>query len=87
MGQEPNWISKARKTFDFHRSKLVTHSKWTMPQTAKSLKRSVGGVSEDIMLMRWWRTHENQLRRFDTARDALAFIRTKKRSMDVEEAS
>jgi fatty-acid desaturase len=82
--QEPNWITKAKKTFEFHRSKLVSHNKWTMPQTAKALKRSVGGVSEDIMLIRWWKTHEMQLRRCDTAKEALEFIRTKKRAMDID---
>jgi len=79
-----DWIEKAKETFRFHRSKLLSNNKWTLTLTAKSLKRSVGSVSEDIMIARWLRTHEEQLEKYDTAYEALAFIRDKKKTQDLE---
>jgi hypothetical protein len=87
MGQsEQEWIEKAKRTFEFHRSKLRVNDKWTIKSTATELKRAIGSVSEDILIARWLRTHENQLRKFSTAYEALAFIRDRQKKMDLEEA-
>jgi transcriptional regulator len=77
------WIEKAKETFKFHRSKLISNEKWTATATAKALKRSVGSVSEDLMIARWLRTHEKQIERCETAYQALEFIRKAKKSMDM----
>jgi hypothetical protein len=78
------WIDKAKDIFRFHRSKLVTNERWTLTLTAKALKRSIGSVGEDIMIARWLRTHEKDICRCDTRAEALDFIRTKKKKMDME---
>lgn len=81
------WIEKALETFKFHRSRLQTHDKWTVEQTANSLDRSLGTVSEDLMIARWLRTHREELEKFDYAKDALKFIRAeeKKRKIGLDE--
>lgn len=79
-----DWIEKARKTFQFHRSKLLTNDKWRIKDTATALKRSEGSVNEDIMIARWLRTHEKEISRQRTVRDCLEFIREKKKKMDLE---
>lgn len=82
MDETPKWLEKAKETFKFHRSKLLSNSKWTITLTAKALRRSYGSVNEDIMIARWCRTHENQLSQFTRACDALDFIRKKKNEME-----
>lgn len=78
------WIEKARKTFRYHRSKLLSNEKWTATLTAKSLNRSTGSISQDLLVARWLRTHENQLSRCDNLKEALEFIKKAKKNMDLE---
>jgi len=81
----PKWIEKAKETYKFHRSKLLSEDKWTAAMTAKSLRRSLGGVSEDLLICRWCKTHEKQLEKFKYAYEALEFIREKQRELDLDE--
>lgn len=80
----PKWLDKALDTFKFHKSKLQTHEKWTSTQTARSLGLSIGSVSEDLMIARWYRTHKEEIDKIEHARDVLKFIRAeeKKRLRD-----
>ena len=85
MPEQPKWLEKARETYKFHRSKLLSNDRWTIAKTAKSLRRSLGSISEDLMIARWIRTNEKQLEKFEHAYQALEFIRDKQREQDLDE--
>jgi hypothetical protein len=82
---EPDWVKRVRETNKFHVNKIKDNSKWRLTHTAKALKRSLGSVSEDIMVCKWLRTHERQLIKFEYLGDAIEFIRSKKHELMVEE--
>ncbi len=85
MSDQPKWLEKAKDTYKFHRSKLLSHDKWTIHQTAKSLKRSYGSVCEDLLIAKWCRTNEKQLEKFEYVSKALEFIRDKQKEQDMAE--
>lgn len=85
MSEQPKWIEKARETYKYHRSKLLSNDDHTVAKTAKYLRRSFGSVAEDLLIARWLRTHEKQLEKFKYAYQALEFIRDKKKEQDLDE--
>lgn len=87
MSEQPKYIEKARETYKFHRSKLLSNDKWTTVQTAKALRRSIGSISEDLLIARWLKTHEKQLEKFKYAYEALEWIREKIKEQDLSELS
>lgn len=75
---KPTWIERAKATHRFHADKVKgSEKKWRVKDTAKLLRRSVGSISEDLLIARWCRTHEKELEQLENAYDALAFIRKK----------
>lgn len=80
-----HWISKCVDIHNFHVTQMKDESNWTIEKTAKSLSRSVGSVCQDLLIASWLKTHEKQLRRFRNAKDALEFIRNKKKEMRTQE--
>lgn len=76
-----DWLDRAIQVYNYHVGLCKQEPKWTIPKTAASLNRSVGSVSQDITVASWIRTHEKQLRRFHSMRDALEWIREKKAEM------
>jgi len=80
-----HWIQRAVDIHNFHVSQLKAESNWTVDKTAKALNRSIGSVSQDLLLASWLKTHEKQLRRFSSAKDALEFIRNRKKEMNTQE--
>lgn len=79
------WVSRCVDIHNFHVSQVKAVPGWTVEETAKSLCRSVGSVSQDLLLASWLRTHEKQLKRFRNAKDALEFVRARKREMKTQE--
>lgn len=75
------WLSRSIITYNFHASQLKEKPKWTIRDTAKALKRSLGSVSEDMQLASWAKSHRPQMERFETAKEALEFIRDRKRRL------
>jgi hypothetical protein len=83
MSSEPDWLKQARQTADYHRKQRLTHDKkWTLTQTAKSLRRSLGSVCEDILLAKESKIYD--LEQFSYAYEALNFIRLKKKERELE---
>lgn len=82
---QPKWLEKAKETYKYHRIKLLSTDDWTVTKTAKSLRRSIGSISEDLLIARWCKTHEKQIEAFSYAYEALAFIREKQLQQDVAE--
>lgn len=85
MKEQPKFIEKAKETYRFHRDKLMSNDKWNTAKTAKALRRSIGSISEDLMIARWCRTHEPQLMKFRYAYEALEYIREKMKEQETEE--
>lgn len=84
MSKPPKFLEKAKETYAYHRSKLLSNDGWTISQTAKSLRRSLGSISEDLLIARWCRTHEKQLEKLKYAYEALEFIREKQKEQELE---
>lgn len=82
---QPKWLLKAKETYAFHRSKLLSTDKWTTVQTSKSLRRGLGSISEDLLIARWCKTHEKQLEKFKYAYEAIEWIREKQKAQELEE--
>jgi hypothetical protein len=82
---QPKFIKKAKETYAYHRDKLMSNDKWTTVMTAKLLRRSLGSVSEDLLIARWCRTHEKQLEGFLFTYEALDWIREKQKEKEKEE--
>ena len=80
-----NWIDRCVDIRRFHVQQLKDESNWTIEKTANALNRSIGSVSQDLLLASWLKTHDKQLRRCSSMRDALAFVRDKQREMKLEE--
>ena len=80
-----SWIERAIEIRRFHIQQLKDESNWTIEKTAKVLNRSIGSVSQDLLIASWLRTHEKQLKRCDSMRDALAWIRLKQKEIRLEE--
>ena len=79
-----SWIEKAKETHKFHSQKLRQDPDWCLSDTAKALKRSLGGISEDLMIVSFLKTHEDELKEFEYLKDALVFIREIKRKMQLQ---
>lgn len=79
-----DWITTCIDIHNFHVSQVKAEPNWTIEKTATSLCRSVGSVSQNLLLASWFRTHEKQLRKFRNCKDAIEFIRAKKREMKTQ---
>lgn len=80
-----NWLERAKETYKFHSRKRKENGKWRLQDSAKSLRRSLGSICEDLKIASWFKTHPDKIERFDYARDALEFIRKKESEMSVDE--
>ena len=80
-----DWLERATATFKFHRSRLTSEDKWTATLTAKALNRSIGSISEDLKIARWYRTNKADIDKFDYSYEALEWIREKEKKMSLEE--
>lgn len=85
MQELPRYLIKAKQTYEFHRSKLVENSAWRISDSARVLRRSIGSISEDLLIARWSRSHETKLAELEYAYQALKFIRQKEKDRDMEE--
>lgn len=88
MKQPPvkqHWLEVCVSIHNFHVAQLKDESNWTIEKTATVLQRSVGSVSQSLLIASWLRTHEKEIRKFRSIRDALEFIRKKKREVNTRE--
>lgn len=76
-----SWIDRAIQIHNFHVQQLMDESSWTIERTAKALNRSTGSISQDLLIAEWSRSHDKQLRRCGSMKDALAWIRMKQREI------
>ncbi len=83
--QRQQWIRRAVETYNYHINKLKLHPTWTIAHTSELLGRSYGSVAEDLLIARWLRTHEDKIRSFSRAYQAIAFIRAKQKELNVRD--
>jgi hypothetical protein len=85
MNEPPRWLEKAKETYKFHRSRLMSSDNWTVAKTARALRRSNGSICEDLMIARALKAYEKQLENFSYAYEALEFIRKKQKEHELAE--
>jgi hypothetical protein len=81
-----NWLQRAIKVNEFHRRCVmnkVSGEYHSIRDTAELLSRSVGSVSEDLLICSWLRTYPTQIESFHTASEALKFIRDKRKELRI----
>ncbi len=78
------WLQRAVETYNYHCTKVKEKPGWNQTDTAHALGRSSGSVSEDILIASWLRTHEDKLKGFKYAKDAIAFIRQREKERRTE---
>jgi len=79
-----DWMTQCVEIHRFHISQLLIEPNWTLDKTAKSLNRSIGSVSQAILISSWMKTHEKQLKRCRSMTDALKFIRERQKEMRLD---
>lgn len=79
-----SWVDRAIETARYHADKCKITPHWTISDTATLLHRSYGSVNEDLQVVSWMKTHSDQIRKFKYIKDALAFIREKRKSMNLD---
>lgn len=77
-----SWQERCRQVDIYHRSELVCNPNWRVADTAEELDRSIGRISEDLMLASWMKT-DPKVERFENMSDALNYVRKKKHEMKV----
>jgi hypothetical protein len=77
---KPSWLSRAISTYNYHCDKRADDDNWTINHTARSLRRSSGSICEDLLIADWVKEYGN-IERFQYVKDALAFIRSRKKQM------
>ena len=78
-----SWVERAKQVNEFHVSQLKDDPSWRIQDTADQLNRSLGSVSQDLLIASWLKTHPNQISKCRRLRDALDFIRKKKYELKV----
>lgn len=74
---------RVRQVHALHIERLKSNPSCTIADTAIVLGRSFGSVCEDLMLASWMKSHP-RIEKYKTIRDALEFIRSKKKEMRME---
>ena len=80
---KPTWIDRAIDIRVWHVQQCRDDSTWTISKTATALNRSIGSISQDLLIASFLKTHEKQIKRCSSMRDALAYIRGIVREMEL----
>ena len=71
-----HWLDITVEIHTFHISQLKDDSSWTLSKSAKALNRSIGSISEALLVASFLLTHEKQIKRCHSMREALEYIRS-----------
>ena len=77
-----DWRDRVRGTSSFHKNCLRSNNNHTIRMTASLLDRSIGSITEDLLLASWMESHP-KVEEFSTMCEALSYIRTKKLEMRI----
>jgi hypothetical protein len=75
--KKETWQERVQKVYKYHQAKVKENKKWTIRDTANSLKRSIGSVSQDVNLYYYLRAY-SQLETIPTYVQAVEWMRNKK---------
>jgi hypothetical protein len=78
--KKSSWQERVKQVEIYHVNQLKDEPNWRLADTARELNRSIGRVSEDLMLASWMRTHP-KVATFEKVQDALDYVRSKKRTI------
>lgn len=78
------WLERSIEIRRFHIEQCKDEPKWTISKTAEALNRSIGSVSQDLLIASFIKTHEKQLRRCNSMRDALTLVRSIQRELELK---
>lgn len=81
--REKSWVTRVKHVALYHTSQLKDDESWRLEDTARELKRSVGRISEDLMLVRYMKTHP-RVELFDNIRDAVEYCKKIKKQQRLE---
>lgn len=76
-----NWYDRSIETYNFHSAQLKDEPHWTIQQTADALNRSIGSVSQDLMIAGWTVKFSKELKKCNSMKEALEFVRSKEHEM------
>lgn len=85
MSYKQGWLETAISIHKFHIERLRLNERWRIEDTAKLLNRSFGCVAQYLKIANFLKTHEVQLRRQDTMKEALALIKKIERHQEIQE--
>jgi hypothetical protein len=81
MGDTPSkWIERVKAVEVYHKNQLRENPKWTLRNTADDLKRSIGRISEDLMLASFMKTHP-KVETFENVIDAVNYCKELKKQI------
>ena len=83
--REPEWLDRVKSTNRYHKERLRENHKHTIAKTAKSLKRSLGSVAQELKVAQWLKTHERELLECEYFHEAIEFVRDKQHQLEIEE--
>ncbi len=85
LSTKQTFIEKAKDTHNIHAVRCRDDPNWKINDTARFLGRSIGSIAEDLLIVRWWRSHPKQIEKFNYAYEALKFIRENKKKQGLDE--
>lgn len=83
--KDPDFLKKAKETHRVHSANCREYKDWNISKTAKALGRSIGSISEDLLIVRWWKVFPVKIEKMRYAKDCLEWIREKANEQELEE--
>lgn len=74
----PEWITRVRVTAIFYANQIKENPKYTLRDLQKDLNRSIGRLSEDLMLHSFMKTHP-KVETYRKVTDAVEYCRKLKK--------
>lgn len=83
---KPDWLDRVKATHAFHITKLREDSKWTVTKSAKALNRSIGSVSQELVVFGWLKSHYDEMIKIEYFHEVIEWVRKKKHALSREGA-
>jgi predicted transcriptional regulator len=74
-----NWIELALDIHRFHVQQVKDEDHWTIERTAKLLNRSIGSVSQYLLIAEYHKVFEKDLKKINGMKEAVELIKRKQR--------
>lgn len=79
-----SWQERVKGIAHYHAVRCKEDPKHTLELTASELNRSIGRISEDLTIASWMKTHP-RVEKFKNPRQALDYIKMKKRELRIQD--